>query len=332
MGKAEVTVNGAILLGKYFSCDAHDPHRPIRVVTHAHVDHIVNLSESLKQSKLIIMTEATRDLLEILYHRNMRRKVKTLNYNEKFNWKSEELTLIYADHIIGAAQVLVESEEERVVYTGDFRLPKTPIIEADILIIEATYGKPKFKRPPIDLVRDSLIKLILRNIKEKPIHIFGFHGKLQEVMELIRSENIEIPFITTPRVYEVTKICIKHGMRIGNVFPKNSGEAREIVRSNQYIMFHHASTINRVRVEGLKIHLTGWEFRKTVWQVNEKEYRVALSNHADFTQLLLYVATSKPKLVITDNYRVGYAKELAKQIEKRLGIKAIPMPSKRKRH
>jgi len=39
------------------------------------------------------------------------------------------------------------------------------------------------------------------------------------------------------------------------------------------------------------------------------------------------VRESKPKLVITDNYRVGDAKVLAREITKRLGIEAKAMPA-----
>lgn len=328
MKKAEVTINGAVRLGKYFSCDAHDPERPVRVVTHTHIDHIIGLEKSLTHNKSIVMTKATKDLLETLYYKDIN-NVTALDYNEEISWEDEKLTLIYADHIIGAAQVLVKSESETLVYTGDFRLPKTPILEADILVIEATYGKPSLERPPIDIIRDSLVRLVSKGIAKGPVHVFGFHGKIQEVMELLTSEKIDAPFIATRRVYEFTQICRHHGMHIGEVYLKNSEKVKKI-ENNRYIMFHHASTINRVKVEGMKIHLTGWEFRGIIWQINENEYRVALSDHADFTQLMLYVATSKPKLVITDNYRVGYAVELAKQIEKRLGIKAIPMPLRRR--
>jgi hypothetical protein len=44
------------------------------------------------------------------------------------------------------------------------------------------------------------------------------------------------------------------------------------------------------------------------------------------------VKESKPKLVITDDYRVGDAKLLAKEITKRLGIKAKALPEMRQAH
>jgi hypothetical protein len=44
------------------------------------------------------------------------------------------------------------------------------------------------------------------------------------------------------------------------------------------------------------------------------------------------VKESNPKLVITDDYRVGDAKILAREITKRLGIKAKAMPELRQAH
>jgi hypothetical protein len=41
------------------------------------------------------------------------------------------------------------------------------------------------------------------------------------------------------------------------------------------------------------------------------------------------VRESKPKLVITDNYRVGDATILAREITRRLGIEARAMPQKK---
>ncbi|MCS7386039.1 MAG: MBL fold metallo-hydrolase [archaeon GB-1867-005] len=325
---AKIGINGAIKIGKYFACDAHDPASEVRVVTHAHFDHIINLNSSLKESKRVVMTEATRDLLQVIKRKlNLKSKVLPARYGETLKWKDQKLTLHYADHIIGAAQVLVEDEKgNRIVYTGDFRLPKTPILDADILIMEATYGKPDLKRPPTDVIREALVKLVKKSLAIGPVHIFGFHGKAQEVMELLRNSGFTQPFIATSKVYIVTEVCRKHGMRVGEVLLKGTMEAEEVMKSGEYIMFHHASTLRTVKINGVKIHLTGWEFRKIIWKVANKHYRVALSDHADFTQLILYAATSKPKLVITDNYRVGYAAILAKEIERRLGIKAIPMP------
>jgi Cft2 family RNA processing exonuclease len=55
---------------------------------------------------------------------------------------------------------------------------------------------------------------------------------------------------------------------------------------------------------------------------------IALSDHSDFDGLIEYVRRSKPKQVVTDNYRMSYGETLAQEISKRLGIPAVAMPKK----
>ncbi|MCK4320321.1 MBL fold metallo-hydrolase, partial [Candidatus Bathyarchaeota archaeon] len=143
MQKASVTGRGAVLLGKYVACDGFDKARPLRVVTHVHSDHLLGLRRSLRKCEAVVMTPATKDLIDVMRSPLflMRGDVKTLDYGEAFVYDDECLTLHFADHILGAAQVLVEDDEGvRILYTGDFRFPGTPVVEADVVVIEATYG------------------------------------------------------------------------------------------------------------------------------------------------------------------------------------------------
>ncbi|MDP6613234.1 MAG: hypothetical protein QF673_04385, partial [Candidatus Hydrothermarchaeota archaeon] len=67
-------------------------------------------------------------------------------------------------------------------------------------------------------------------------------------------------------------------------------------------------------------------FSRSVIQRAPGEYVIALSSHSDFNGLIEYVEQSQPRVVITDNYRVDNAGLLAREITKRLGIAAYPMP------
>ncbi len=109
--RAHVTKNGAILLGDSVACDAYDK-RPIRVVTHAHSDHLYGLRKSVKCCEKVIMTPATRDLAETLDEKlNLHQdSVLTLEYNKPFEYGDEKITLLKADHIMGACQTLVETQ------------------------------------------------------------------------------------------------------------------------------------------------------------------------------------------------------------------------------
>lgn len=328
--RVDVTRSGAVILGSQTACDGHEEGIPLRVVTHAHYDHLLGLERSLKECTSVVMTEATKELLEVLRgpHKLRSGNVVTLRYEEPLQIGDENVTLYYADHILGSAQVLVEnSSGERLLYTGDFRYPGTPVIDADVLVMEATYGDPGQTRPFQGFVKSLLVSLVERSLQAGPVYIFGYHGKLQEVMQILFDAEIWTPFILPKRVLQVTKVCEKHGMRVGDYIPSDSEEARELIRRRQpYVAFYHMNSRSRVGVDATRIYVSGWEFERAVRRISDREYVVALSDHADFQGLMSYVKECKPKMVITDNYRVGSATALAKEIRRRLGIPAKPLP------
>ena len=287
-----ISENGAVLLGKNVACDAF-AERKVRIVTHAHSDHMLGLERSLKYGK-VYATPATAELIKLFKGK----RVSVLDYNERLKIEDEQVELFDAGHIIGSAQVLLIDENgKRWVYTGDFRLDRAEVVKSDLLVIEATYGNPKHVRN-FD-VEDKFLELIDRFANSaSAVHIFGYHGKLQEVAEILRDYTIYM----APSVYRVARICEKYGMKFGDYF------------------------LAKQQREGIKIYLTGWEFREPVRKISENEYVVALSDHSDFEGLLKYVELSDPQLVITDNYRVGDALALAREIKRRLGIEAIAMP------
>jgi len=329
--KATVTEKGAILLGEYVACDAHEEGKPIRVVTHIHSDHILGLRQSLKTCETVVMTPITKDLIDVMRSPLflMTGNVKALDYRETLWYNEEKITLYPADHIWGAAQVLVEdADQTSILYTGDFRLPETPVIRCDTLVMEATYGNPSRVRPFGDQVKEILVSLVEESLKDGPVYLFGYYGKLQEVMQILHKANVRVPFVVPERVFHVSKICERHGMRFGRrLLLSSDAETESILQRNEpCVAFYHMGSRRRVREDALRIYLSGWEFGSPCRQVSEREYRVALSDHCDFNGLLKYVRESKPKMVITDNYRVGDAYVLAREIRRRLNIPAQPLP------
>lgn len=329
--KASISEKGAVLLGRRVACDSFDMARPLRVVTHVHYDHLTGLQQSLRNCEAVVMTSATRDLLEVM-HGNplalMRGNVKPLAYEEAFQLENERLTLYRADHILGAAQVLVEDEEgTRCVYTGDFRLSQTPVIDADVLVIEATYGNPFQVRPFERVVENALVSLVESGLKQGPVYVFGYHGKLQEVMQILHNNKVRAPFVVPEKVFQISKVCERHGMRLGRYLMSSEDEAKALIeKCEPYVAFYHMNSRRYVGKEAFRISASGWEFSSPRRQIADNEHVIALSDHSDFNGLLRYVKESKPKLVITDNYRVGDAKVLAREITKRLGIEAKAMP------
>lgn len=330
--KANVTNLGAVLLGQYVACDAYDEVRPIRVVTHAHADHMIGLGKSLKNCEVAIMTPATKDMIDALKGPRFlsRGTVKTLDYGESFTYGDETLTLHYADHILGTAQALVEDKEQtRILYTSDFRYSRTPRVDADILVMEATYGDPIRVRPFGIMTEGILVSLVEQGLKQGPVYVFGYHGKLQKMMQILHEAKIKTPFIVPEKIHQVSKVCEKHGMKLGKqLLPFDDEEAQSMLTQNDpSVVFCHSYSRKRVNGEALKIRASGWEFKKPCRRVGAKEYVVALSDHSDFNELLQYVERCNPKMVITDKHRSEAARIFAKEIEKRLKIPAKAAPT-----
>jgi putative mRNA 3-end processing factor len=327
--RAHVTKTGAVLLGDSVACDAFEASRPIRIVTHAHADHLGGLRKSVKCCEKVLMTPATRDLAETLNDNLKLRNgpIETLEYGKTIKYGDEKITLQKADHILGAAQVLVEDAGGiRIAYSGDFRVENTPVVDCDVLVVEATYGKPSCRRNFEVDVKELLVSMIERRLRGGSVYVFGFHGKLQEVMQMLRQADVEVPFVMPERVYEVSKVCEKHGMNLGCMSLSTSKEGQELLDGNlPSVAFYHVNSRQHVGLRNARICVSGWEFQTACRQIGDREYLVALSDHSDFDGLIEYVKRSKAKQVITDNYR-SQGNVLAGEIIKRLGVSAVAMP------
>jgi putative mRNA 3-end processing factor len=329
--KAMVTQRGAVLLGDSVACDAFDETRPLRVVTHAHADHLIGLRQSLRNCEKVLMTAATRDLIGVVNGSLPLDdgSVELLDYGETVEYGGERVTLVKADHILGAAQVLVEDADgNKVAYTGDFRVDGTePLFGCDVLVVEATYGSPWFKRAFKVDVRELLVSMVEKKLRDGTVYVFGYHGKLQEVMQILRRADVSVPFVMPERVFNVSKICEAHGMRLGGLTRSTEKEGKELLDGDlPCVAFYHMNTRKKVGLDSSRICVSGWEFRSPCRQIGDREHLIALSDHSDFSGLLEYVRRSMPKRVVTDNYRVSHGITLAREISKRLGIPAIAMP------
>jgi len=245
-------------------------------------------------------------------------------------WNGDErVTLVKADHILGAAQVLVEgSAGSRVAYTGDFRVDGTePLLGCDVLVVEATYGSPLCRRSFGLDVRELLVSLVEKRLRHGVVYVFGYHGKLQEIMQILRGADVSVPFVMPERVFRVSKVCEAHGMRLGSLTLATEKEGRELLDGNlPCVAFYHMNARRSVGLIGSRVCVSGWEFHSPCRQIGEREHLVALSDHSDFDGLIEYVRRCKPKRVVTDNYRMRHGATLAREIRRRLGIPAVAMP------
>ncbi len=330
--QVSIDPTGAIVVADLLSVDGHHSGVIARATTHIHQDHIRGLKRSIRETAMHIASPLTHDLLSAYGHHVPYYRRVDASYGTKISIEGLYVKLLPANHVPGAAEVYIETNNgTSILYTGDFKLPGTEIVEGvDVLVIDATYGMPEWRRPWQQEMEYILPDLIDESLSKSPVHIYAYNGKIEEVVLLLRRMNVTAPIVVDKKRFKGLKTLERHGYKIGDVFYSSSREALEVKKDKWYIEFHGFYEWRRRNINGSKaIHmlLTGWEFRAPYTWLTSREIVVSFSDHADFTQLVDYVLETKPKLVITDASRGGTAARVfSEYLRQRYGIRAYAYP------
>ncbi len=322
---ASITSKGAILLGKQFTVDGY-AERPIRIVTHAHNDHLRGLRSSIRRGLFVIATPITFEFLRVLGYILPEEKIIGLPYYRKLDIDNETVSLLPARHIAGSAQVVVEGSSYRVGYTGDFKVPGTPPLrDLDILVLDATYGSPRLQRRWSDFeALSALIALIEEHIWDNPVWVYGYHGKLQEVLLELRSRGVKYPVYADAKTIALARIASQYEKQ--PIDPVRVLEDPLSIEPGSLVLAHAMRRRVYKRYPGVHVFLTGWEMRGVIVRTGPNSFNVSFSDHATFREILEYVREASPKQVIVDASRGSDAWLTAKYISRYLGIPATAMP------
>ncbi len=316
---------GAVLLGCSVAADSHRPGRPVRVVTHAHSDHMLGIERSFRESRLIVATPVTMEMMEVLGYRVPHGKAVPLGYGESVGFGDESIMLVESRHIAGSSQVLVETPWGSFGYTGDFKMPGTrPLAGLDALVVDATYGDPRLQRAwgEWDAIA-ALIEVIERFIAEGPVWVYGYHGKLQEVMAQLRIRGVDYPFKADPTTFRLAEIAARfYGVRLDPIEIYDGGPVDDAI-----VVFVHSSKLQGYRRRpGMHVRLTGWEMRAPAAVAGERLINVSFSDHASFREIVEYLDYARPRLVLVDAYRGRSAAIAAKYLERILNLRVKASP------
>ncbi len=329
--RVKISDNGAIEFPYKICIDGHGDGCLTRVVTHIHADHILHLDRSIVASRYIIGTPITVELLNVLGYNIPSIKTVLLNYGETISFEKAKLKLEIAQHIPGTAQVVLHDTDFTIAYTSDFKNPGsgTKIIkDVDVLVIDATYGDPKYSRASEDVIWDEFTKVIKKFLTVAPIAIYAYYGKAHEVMNRLRESGIDAPFILSHHHWKVNQVLNKYGYNIRDIMLYGSKECEEVKRDGWFIEFHHAALFKSFKTRRGLFHilLTG-RFAKTIVKLDEgNSWIVGISGHADFNELIYYIDEAKPKLLIVDGFRSNYAEKFTAIVRERFGLRAITNP------
>ena len=125
-------------------------------MSHAHSDHC-------SQAARILCTPETA----ALHHaRQGEREAFALPFHTLARVGEADVTLLPAGHALGSAMLVAESAAGRVAYTGDYKLrpnpfsPPAAVPRVDELVMECTFGDPRYVFPPDDVLLGRLYRFV----------------------------------------------------------------------------------------------------------------------------------------------------------------------------
>ena len=251
-------------------------------VSHPHADHAADHVTA-------IMSRESTDLYSLRYRSE---RILGLPWEKPAVFEKWRVTLFPSGHMLGSAQVLLE-KDFRILYSGDFKLRKNAaareiaIPETDILIMEATFGRPEFRFPPQEKVLEAMLEFIEGCFNEGTVPLFFAYsmGKAQELMVLLGRAGVEL------RVHEhiarAAAVYEKMGYRFGRYDVLREGERGE------FAVIYPPSARKNPILSPLKARtalVSGWALRHS----GPYDVGFPLSDHADYQDLISYVEAVDP--------------------------------------
>ena len=267
-----------------------DPIQPVAkaVISHAHADHAIS------GNSIVYATEATIAFMKLRYGKNTAKIFNIIPYNSSFTIGNVKITLLPAGHMLGSAQVLMEYQGIKYLYTGDYKLQTDATCESiewvktDVLITESTFADPAILHPdPVTEIEK--INVIKSNIL---LGAYGL-GKSQRLINLINKYAPQKKVLVHFRIIPINAIYEKMGFPIGKYQVYN----RKLMKNQEefvYIVppFTFDSYINAKGVK--RLFASGWKNL----QVNLQD-TLFISDHVDWNDILQTIQNTQPKQIWT---------------------------------
>jgi Cft2 family RNA processing exonuclease len=292
--------------------------RDFAFVSHAHSDHAGRHGQT-------ILSAPTAQLMRARLGPSPCEHVFEFGLSREM--RGARLTLLPAGHVLGSAQLHVESDTGSLLYTGDFKLRPGPSCEplawrpADTLVMETTFGRPEFVFPPTEVVCADMVRFCREALADGAVPVLLAYslGKAQEVLCAVAAAGLS-PMLhgaaaKMTRIYRgfLPDLPAFADYEAGNVgghvliFPPNvrASDAMQRIRNRRVGM------------------VTGWALSSGAVHRYRCDAVFPLSDHAGYDDLLRYVELVAPRRVLTLH---GYAADFARDLRAR-GIEAWSLVS-----
>ena len=282
-------------------CDADDPDGDVNVVTHAHGDHYPDGEATAVCSPL------TADLATARRDTPLHRTT------------DDRVELIPAGHVAGSRAALVtDPDGTRYLYTGDvctrsrFYLDGFEPPDADVLVVEATYGDPAYVFPDHDTVAAEIRSWLASTAA--PVLLLGYALGRAQKLQLLADRAGRDRIFTTDAVRRVNEVIEAHRDVRFDVRPYEDDTT--LADGDAFVVPMTSGRINWISslaesAGAVTAGFSGWAIEESFKFRGDFDETFPLSDHCDFAELLDLVDAVDPDRVYTQH---GSVTTLAEQL------------------
>lgn len=286
-------------------CDARSAEGAVNVVSHAHTDHLPRSAPDRAVASDVTAALAaarTGAGFEPVAH--------------------PDIELVPSGHIVGSRAAVIERAGTQVLYTGDVSTRDRLYLDgfeprdADVLVLETTYGVPAYTFPPFAEIRRDVLDWIERT-PDRPLVLAGYAlGKAQLVQKIVEGTGRDV--LAHERVHEMNSVVADAAGLTFDAEPlADAGTLRD------ELVVVPPGALNGELVQEWKREHGARTAGFTGWAAAGRQARYdrafPLSDHCGFDELVEIVREVDPDTVYTHH---GFDEAFASYVRAEMGIEA----------
>ena len=277
-------------------------------VSHGHADHA-------REHQTVVATPNTAAICRARFPRRTARPGRAVRapvtfeehaFNEPWEESGHRLTLFSAGHVLGSAQLLVEGEAGRFVYTGDFKLAPSLTVEppevkrCDVVLMECTFGRPQYVFPSRDEIAGEMAVFARAALEADCIPVFYAYslGKAQEAIAMLGTAGV--PLTVHHTVDMISRVYRERGVAL----PAYETYDESTFSGERALVWPPSGKTLPTKMGGRPLRtamLTGWALDHSARFRYGVERGFPLSDHADYPALLRYIELAAPRKVLLNH-------------------------------
>ncbi|MGZ7132805.1 MAG: MBL fold metallo-hydrolase RNA specificity domain-containing protein, partial [Halobacteriota archaeon] len=196
-------------------------------------------------------------------------------------------------------------------------------VDVDVLIVESTFGSEEYIFPETKKVATQIQECVASCIEnDESVIVLAYpFGKAQELTYILRDH---APFVDKG-IFEINEALENFGYK----FRHQLFDARSVEDPREPFVLITSRRVKQLGASGellcgkmRTLAVSGWAINRGFKYYQGVDYAFALSDHADFSDLISFIDRCNPDVVYTCH---GSARRFARLVHDHLGMETMPL-------